>query len=78
VEVSKILESKRKITALGLSNNQIGTEGAVHLATTSLADKLALTKLSLEGNSIGSRGLKAISEALMSNTELKEIYLYNN
>jgi len=50
----------------------------VHLATTSLADKLALTKLSLEGNSIGSRGLKAISEALMSNTELKEIYLYNN
>jgi NLR family CARD domain-containing protein 3 len=50
----------------------------MHLASTSLADKLALTKLSLEGNSIGSRGVRAISEALMKNTELKEIYLYNN
>lgn len=78
VEVSRIIESKRKLTALGLSNNSIGTEGAMHIASTALADKLALTKLSLEGNSIGSRGLKAISEALMTNTELKEIYLYNN
>lgn len=78
VEVSKIIGSKRKLTALGLSNNQIGTEGAMHLASTALADKLSLTKLSLEGNSIGSRGLRAISEALMANTELKEIYLYNN
>jgi NLR family CARD domain-containing protein 3 len=78
VEVAKIIASKRKLTALGLSNNQIGTEGAMHLASTALADKLALTKLSLEGNSIGSRGLRAISEAMMANTELKEIYLYNN
>ena len=78
VLVSKIIENKRKLTALGLSNNSIGIEGAMHIASTSLADKLQLTKLSLEGNSIGSRGLKAISEALKRNTELKEIYLYNN
>jgi Leucine Rich repeat len=37
-----------------------------------------LTKLSLEGNSIGSRGLRAISEALADNFEIREIYLYNN
>ena len=48
------------------------------MANVALKDKAALTKLSLEGNSIGSRGLKAISEALMSNVELKEVYLYNN
>ena len=76
--MAKIIQSKRKLTALGLSNNQIGTEGAMHIASTALADKLSLTKLSLEGNSIGSRGLRAISEAMMANTELKEIYLYNN
>jgi Ran GTPase-activating protein (RanGAP) involved in mRNA processing and transport len=50
----------------------------MHLASTCLADKAALTKLSLEGNSIGSRGLRAISEALTNSKELKEIYLYNN
>ncbi len=37
-----------------------------------------MTKLSLEGNSIGSRGVRAISESLATNTELREIYLYNN
>ena len=48
------------------------------MAQTSLADKIHLTKLSLEGNSIGSRGLRAISECLSENFELREIYLYNN
>ena len=48
------------------------------MATTALKDKVQLSKLSLEGNSIGSRGLKAISEALSANTELRELYLYNN
>jgi Ran GTPase-activating protein (RanGAP) involved in mRNA processing and transport len=43
-----------------------------------LADKTALTKLSLEGNSIGSRGLRAISEAITENQDIREIYLYNN
>lgn len=78
MHIGKILQNKRKLTSLGLSNNQIGVEGAIHLAKTALLDKPSLTKLSLEGNAIGSRGVKAISEALMSNTELKEIYLYNN
>lgn len=62
---------------MGLSNNQIGVEGAIHIANV-LKDKAALTKLSLEGNAIGSKGLKAISVSLASNIELKEIYLYNN
>lgn len=75
--VAKIIENKRKLTALGLSNNQIGVDGALHIAGV-LQDKPALTKLSLEGNAIGSRGLKAISLSLMANIELKEIYLYNN
>ena len=29
IHISKILENKRKLTTLGLSNNQIGAEGAV-------------------------------------------------
>jgi Leucine-rich repeat (LRR) protein len=41
-------------------------------------NKPDLVKLSLESNGIESRGLLAISTALKDNTELKELYLYNN
>ncbi len=40
--ISKILQNKRKLTALGLSNNQIGVEGAIGLAATALQDKVQL------------------------------------
>ncbi len=53
-------------------------DGAITLAKIGLVDKPHLNKLALEGNSIGCKGLEAISLALMDNTELVEIYLYNN
>jgi hypothetical protein len=31
-EIGKLLQNKRKLTAIGLSNNQIGVEGAMYLA----------------------------------------------
>lgn len=77
--IASMLANKRRLTALGLSNNFIGTEGALYLAEHALRDKPLLAKLSLEGNAIGSRGLRAIAEALsVGNEELREVYLYNN
>lgn len=68
--VAQILSNKRKLTSLGLSNNQIAEEGALILAKDGLSQKKELVKLSLEGNFIGSVGLEAIAKALMDNTEL--------
>ena len=68
--IAAIIAKKRKLTCLGLSNNQIGEEGATILAEQGLQGKDQLTKLSLEGNFIGSQGLIAVSKALMSNIEL--------
>ncbi|MFN9910176.1 MAG: hypothetical protein ACK56F_29365 [bacterium] len=31
-DISRILQNKRKLTALGLSNNNIGADGAIQLA----------------------------------------------
>ena len=52
-----MLTNKRKLTSLGLSNNKIGEEGAIHIAKNGLKEKEALQKLSLEGNFIGSSGI---------------------
>lgn len=37
-----------------------------------------MTRLALESNLIGNSGLEAVSRALVENTSLKEIFLYNN
>ena len=37
-----------------------------------------MTRLALESNLIGNQGLEAIAAALVHNTSLKELFLYNN
>ena len=39
---------------------------------------MSLTRLALESNLIGNSGLEAVARALVENTTLKEIFLYNN
>jgi len=73
-----MLVNKTKLRTLGLSNNMIGIGGARELASVCIADLVSLTRLSMESNLIGNDGLLAISNALVNNTSLKEIFLYNN
>ena len=73
-----MLANKSRLKTLGLSNNIIGQGGARELASTCLAGLHSLTRLALESNLIGNLGLEAIARALVDNTTLKEIFLYNN
>ena len=73
-----MLANKSRLKTLGLSNNIIGQGGARELASVCLADLVSLTRLALESNLIGNLGLEAIARALVDNTTLKEIFLYNN
>lgn len=70
--------NKRKLTALGLSNNRLGEEGAVEVFSKGLVEKPMLSKLSVEGTLMGSNGLLALSRALLHNTDLQYLFLYNN
>lgn len=73
-----MLVNKIRLKTLGLSNNIIGVGGARELASICLAELTSLNRLSLESNLIGNSGLEAIARALINNTSLKEIFLYNN
>ena len=76
--IGQILLNKRKLNSLGLSNNRLGEEGAVEVFSKGLVEKPLLLKLSLEGTLMGSNGLLALSRALLHNTELQYLFLYNN
>ena len=76
--VAQTLVNKKKLCTLGLSNNIIGVGGARELASICLAELPCLTRLALESNLIGNVGLSAISKALVENTSLTQIFLYNN
>jgi Leucine-rich repeat (LRR) protein len=76
--ISLMIKNKTNLTILGLSNNKLGQVGACDLANEGLKGKFDLMKLSLESNLINNQGLRAVSEALMDNKELVELYLYNN
>eukprot|EP01114_Cavostelium_apophysatum_P016456 TRINITY_DN4686_c0_g1_i1.p1 TRINITY_DN4686_c0_g1~~TRINITY_DN4686_c0_g1_i1.p1 ORF type:complete len:285 (-),score=107.29 TRINITY_DN4686_c0_g1_i1:16-870(-) len=62
---------------IDLSGNNVGSEGAQHLAACLTKNK-TLQSINLWGNMIGSAGIKAIAEALKSNRTLKEINLRGN
>ena len=73
-----MLVNKRMLKTLGLSNNMIGIGGAREIAQVCLQELHSLTRLALESNLIGNSGLEAVARALVENTSLKEIFLYNN
>lgn len=62
--IAKIIQNKRHLKTLSLSNNRIGHDGAVHLAQNGLEQLTNLNKLALESNLICNEGLEAISVAL--------------
>ena len=76
--IAQMLINKAKLKTLGLSNNIIGIGGARELAQVCLEHLQSLTRLALESNLIGNQGLEAVSRAMVDNTPLKEIFLYNN
>lgn len=76
--ISAMIKTKSKLTCLGLSNNKLGSSGAVEIAMQGLTGKNQMVKLSIENNGIGNPGVQAISQALRNCTRLQEIYLYNN
>ncbi len=67
----------RVVTNLGLSDNNIGPEGAITIAE-ALKVNAVLTELRLFHNNIGDNGAKAIAEALKVNAVLTVLYLGEN
>lgn len=76
--ISTMLANKKSLKTLGLSNNIIGQGGARELAANCLRELTSLSRLALESNLIGNVGLEAVAQALLHNTSLTEIFLYNN
>ncbi|CAF1667628.1 unnamed protein product, partial [Adineta ricciae] len=62
------------LTALYLSGNRIGDEGAQHIAN-ALRTNTTLTTLDLSGNEIGDEGAQHIADALRTNTTLTTLHL---
>merc|ERR1712216_450919 len=78
--VSFLLENKT-LRVLDLRCNELGADGAGHLAKLLAAD-CQLRKLNLEGNRIGEKdnvkGAAALADALFSNRMLNHLNLNNN
>ncbi|KAL0244722.1 hypothetical protein GEMRC1_008804 [Eukaryota sp. GEM-RC1] len=68
---------RNEVSAIGLSNNSIGPEGAIAIAE-ALKVNSSVTEIYLENNSIGPEGAIAIAEALKLNSSVTRIYLGNN
>lgn len=76
--IAQMLANKSNLRTLGLSNNIIGHGGARELANTCLRHLNSLQTLALESNLIGNIGLNNIANALLHNTNLQDLFLYNN
>lgn len=76
--IAHMLANKTKLKTLGLSNNIIGSGGAREIASVCLPGLTSLTRLAIESNLIGNLGLEGVARALIDNTSLEEIFLYNN
>ncbi|KAG7087615.1 hypothetical protein E1B28_013564 [Marasmius oreades] len=75
------ITSRRVVTKLVLSHNQLSDDGCIVLFTflsSSLGRKYHIAEISLNSNAIGDRGLEAISSYLIGNVHVKELYLQNN
>ncbi|KAL0575141.1 hypothetical protein V5O48_006818 [Marasmius crinis-equi] len=75
------ITSRRAITKLILSHNELSDDGCIVLFTflcSKLGRKYQIAEISLNSNGIGDRGLSAIASYLAGNVHLKELYLQNN
>ncbi|KAF9264549.1 RNI-like protein [Marasmius fiardii PR-910] len=75
------ITSRRVVTKLVLSHNELSDDGCIVLFTflsSTLGRKYRIPEISLNSNAVGDRGLGAISSYLIGNVYLKELYLQNN
>lgn len=75
--VSYLLKYNTTLVELSLGNNNIGDEGARHLASSLVNDTLRM--LNIENNNIGAAGVAALANALeRNNTSLHSLVLSEN
>ena len=77
--VCKYLNTHSTVTTqldMSLRGNNIHEEGAHHIAEL-LTNTNVVYKLNLSGNRVGAEGLKSLCEALVTNTSLPELVLYD-
>ena len=72
-----MLQNKKYITELGLSNNGIFAEGAIALGA-ALKDKKYLEVFNMKKNEIGLQGIKALEDCLSLSKTIKELNLSGN
>ncbi|KAJ7151709.1 hypothetical protein C8R46DRAFT_1122883 [Mycena filopes] len=80
-EIISAISSRRFVTKLILSHNDLGDDGCILLfkfLASGVGRKYQVAEISLNSNSIGNRGLLAISEYLQGNEVLKVLFLQNN
>lgn len=79
-EIIFLITSRRSVTKLVLGHNELGDDGCIVLfkfLASTVGQKHRISEISLNSNGIGNRGLLAISEYLVDNTSLKELFLQN-
>ncbi|CAF1579343.1 unnamed protein product [Adineta ricciae] len=72
-----IINKKKALTTLSLSNNEIGAEGMQYLSSV-LRQNTTLSLLFLPNNKIGDKGVQYLSDVLRQNTTLIELDLGGN
>jgi Ran GTPase-activating protein (RanGAP) involved in mRNA processing and transport len=72
--VGEALKVDSRVTAVDLSDNCVGADGAAHLAW-ALRDNVTVASLDLRGNCIGSAGARALAELLLHNSALGELMI---
>ncbi|KAK7685565.1 hypothetical protein QCA50_011432 [Cerrena zonata] len=79
--VIETIESRKQVTKLSLSHNDLADEGCIELFSYLCSPegrKHQLTEINLVHNHLGDRSLLAISEYLRNNRQLKELWLQAN
>ena len=71
------MKKNTSVTEISLANNNLGPEGAKHIAE-ALKENTSVTWIFLDNNNLGPEGAKHIAEALKENTSVTTIYLDNN
>ncbi|KAF9459681.1 hypothetical protein BDZ94DRAFT_1171238 [Collybia nuda] len=80
-EVISLITARRNVTSLILGHNSLGDDGCIVLFAflqSAVGRKYHIAEIGINSNGIGDRGLLAISEYLVNNNSLRELFLQNN
>ena len=78
MHVARALSTNREVTLLDLSDNEIGPQGAAHIARALLALNRTVTELHLASNGLGDAGAVQLASALQADTALLVVDLRDN